>query len=67
MNFCPVGKTDKKQALKIKRHYAEGLQRIIKQKNQKNNTNLITKSIVNTCGSISAGTVAQFVRNNHVF
>jgi len=33
-------------------------------KNQKNNTNFITKSIVNMGGSISAGTVAQFVRNN---
>jgi hypothetical protein len=34
-------------------------------KNQKNNTNFITKSIVNMGGSISAGTVAQFVWNNH--
>jgi len=34
-------------------------------KNQNNNNNFITKSIVNMGGSISAGTVAQFVRNNH--
>jgi len=32
-------------------------------KNQNNNNNFITKSIVNMGGSISAGTVAQFVRN----
>jgi hypothetical protein len=35
-------------------------------KNQNNNNNFITKSIVNMGGSISAGTVAQFVRNNHL-